>query len=129
MTERTEIVDVCIRRESDKMFLVVTNRRFGGFTFPGGRVEPGEHPKHAAIRELKEETGLDPFGMVHVGTLERTWRGKPFRVFMYVSGLGEQEPRQVESGSVPYWVERDALFNPPCCVPASYGWLLGMMDW
>jgi len=36
---------------------------------PGGRVEPGEEPMEAAIRELAEETGL------RVSTVELFWSG------------------------------------------------------
>lgn len=31
----------------------------GNWGFPGGAIELGETPENAAIRELKEETGLD----------------------------------------------------------------------
>jgi 8-oxo-dGTP pyrophosphatase MutT (NUDIX family) len=39
-------------------FLVVWNRRFGGWTLPGGKQEPGENSLVTATRELDEETGL-----------------------------------------------------------------------
>jgi 8-oxo-dGTP pyrophosphatase MutT (NUDIX family) len=32
----------------------------GQVSFPGGRIEPGETPEQAALREAAEEVGLDP---------------------------------------------------------------------
>ena len=40
------------------LFLTVTNRRWGGYSCPGGAMEEGETARAAARRELAEETGL-----------------------------------------------------------------------
>ena len=129
MTERVQIVDICIRHPDDGRFLVVTNKRYGGFTTPGGKVDEGEVPREAAIRELKEETGLDPIDLTYIGCFEFNWREKPLRVYQFLANLGDQEPKEVEEGTTPYWVERDELLVEPCLAPVSYGWLFGKMDW
>jgi len=38
--------------------LLVDHQRFDALMPPGGRVEVGEHPRAAALRELHEETGI-----------------------------------------------------------------------
>jgi len=50
--------------EQDGRLLCVWNRRYEGWSLPGGMVEPGESPRQAQERELREETGL--------ATLEQT---------------------------------------------------------
>jgi mutator protein MutT len=42
----------------------------GEISFPGGRIEPGETPQQAALREAHEEVGLDPGDVELVGTLD-----------------------------------------------------------
>ncbi|MGO9963238.1 MAG: NUDIX hydrolase [Acidimicrobiales bacterium] len=41
----------------------------GEIAFPGGRIEPGEMPLQAALREAEEEVGLSPDGLEVLGEL------------------------------------------------------------
>lgn len=50
---------VCLIHRNDGRYLCVWNKRYGGWSFPGGKVEEGETPAQAAVRELREETSLE----------------------------------------------------------------------
>jgi 8-oxo-dGTP pyrophosphatase MutT (NUDIX family) len=39
-------------------FLMVNNPKRGGWEMPGGKVEEGEDPKDASVREFREEAGV-----------------------------------------------------------------------
>lgn len=55
---------VAIVRQHD-VLLIQRNRppSEGLWTLPGGRLEPGETAEVCAVREVKEELGLDVFGL------------------------------------------------------------------
>ncbi|MEO0607416.1 MAG: NUDIX hydrolase [Pseudomonadota bacterium] len=50
---------VCIRGEDVLLIRRGTPPKQGEWSIPGGRVEPGEPVRRAALRELKEETDID----------------------------------------------------------------------
>lgn len=57
----------------DRLILEVRSQALrhqpGEICLPGGRMEPGESPMHAALRETREELGIDPQGIQMVGSL------------------------------------------------------------
>lgn len=141
MTERMGLVDIAVIKgdETDYenvQFLVVTNRKYGGFTTAGGKIDPGEDHLSAAIRELEEETGLQITDdlLSYVGCFKHTWRGIPVYChgyYCHIEDLKGQEPKQVEEGTTPFWVGRDQLLDPEagCIAQSYYGWLMGKMGW
>lgn len=52
----------------------------GQVSFPGGRMEPGETPEAAAVREAAEEVGLDPRLPELIGRLPEHLTGTGYRV-------------------------------------------------
>ena len=50
---------VCLRGDSVLLIRRGTPPREGEWSLPGGRIEPGERAMDAALRELREETGVE----------------------------------------------------------------------
>lgn len=55
---RTPRVRIVVRNENDELLLLKNWISAGEWSLPGGGVNRGEDPPHAAARELEEETGI-----------------------------------------------------------------------
>ena len=56
-------------KETGKILVQERIKYWTGVTFPGGHVEPGESFVDSAVREIKEETGLDIFNLTSCGVI------------------------------------------------------------
>jgi 8-oxo-dGTP diphosphatase len=56
-----ECAGAVVRDETGRLLLVRRGHEpgLGAWSLPGGRIEPGESAAEAAVREVREETGLD----------------------------------------------------------------------
>lgn len=109
--DNPKIVTGAIPRQDGKVVLLrrgVEPRR-GTWTFPGGYMEMGETTEEAAIRETREETGLEvrltsllnvysrpQVGVVVIVYLARVLRGEP------LLGRETQEIKAFDPGDIPW---------------------------
>ncbi len=61
-----------LKRGNEYLLLLKAKDKFGGgfWNAPGGKIEPGESAEAAAIREVREETGLTISSLKKAGYLE-----------------------------------------------------------
>jgi 8-oxo-dGTP diphosphatase len=81
----------------------------GKINGPGGRIEPGEAPMAAAIREVEEEVCVTPRGVEARGELSFQFvDGYALHVHVFVASDCDGEPRETDE-ACPYWTPVDRI--------------------
>ena len=107
-----ELTNMCMLRRTDGKVLVQNRRdpNWGGLTFPGGHVEPGESLVDSVIREMQEETGLTVKRPRLIGT--KSWMQKDgsgrYLVLLYTAAEYEGELHSSEEGDIA-WMTIDEM--------------------
>jgi 8-oxo-dGTP diphosphatase len=124
---RRDAVSVVVCRD-DAVLLIRRGRApsAGRWAPPGGRVEPGETARDAAVRELREETGLaaEIIGDVGIREVEsRDGDGTPtlFAIAVFVAVAGPKEPIPGDDAAEARFVPRDGA--------AGLDLVKGLMPW
>jgi 8-oxo-dGTP pyrophosphatase MutT (NUDIX family) len=124
---------VFIRR--DGKILLIYRKKDGRVydAVPGGKIDPGESPAQAAVREVREETGLTVTLHGPVLTLQNQDRTEYYFDAREVKGeavLGGDEAKRNSAANryVLMWIELGALSRRPIFPPALREWMAGR-DW
>ena len=115
-----EVVAAIIRRGNE---IFATQRGYGEFKdwweFPGGKIEPGESPQQALVREIREE--LD--ATIEVGELLQTveWDYPTFHLTMHCFWCKLTcEALHLNEHEAASWLDREHLRSVKW-LPADYG--------
>lgn len=87
---------------------------WGGITFPGGKVQAGESIYESAVREAKEETGLDisflePCGIVHWASKS----GERYLEFLFRTKCYDGELCAPTHEGRCFWISRKEIMASP----------------
>jgi len=113
--EKATAVAVVVLGKDGSILVTARHNDFSNFGLPGGKIEPGETAKNAAIRECFEETGIRISGLKAVYAARATTH---FCVTYFAHYCPElMGPSRLKAGHkecTPLWINAASLFLESC---------------
>ena len=109
-------VGTFIFNKDGELLLLKSHKWPGRYVVPGGHVELGETIEEAAIREAKEETGLDIYDLMFINFQEfiydpSFWKKRHFIFFDYMCRTDSLEVKLNDEAQEHVWVKLDAALH------------------
>ena len=114
VAEMTTMIMV-YNKETDEVLVIDRLKKYPGLSFPGGHVEPGESFYEGAIREVKEETGLDVKDLEACGMIDwcKSDGSGRYLEFLYKTSVFSGELSEgTDEGNI-FWIPKSELYNRP----------------
>jgi len=96
---------------------LIQNRKlkYPGWSFPGGHVERGESIYDCAVREVKEETGLEVSGLKYCGVVHWVNRDNDDRYLCFMYKTTEYSGELIASSEEgdQFWLGLDEMLGTP----------------
>lgn len=104
-----EVVAAVIRHQDR---ILATQRGYGdfkdGWEFPGGKIEPGETPEEALVREIREELTMTVRPETHLVTVEAEYPAFHLTMHCFLAVPVSGEVRLLEHEAA-RWLTKDEL--------------------
>ena len=96
-----ELLAGCVILEKDKI-LLVKEKKDWYWKIPSGKIDSGESPEQTAIRETKEETGLDVILTRKSGEYPFDFKDRSFLMHAYFAEIvgGKLAPRDTQGETI-----------------------------
>lgn len=107
VTPKVDLRSVVFNNEGE--FLMVKEKVDGLWTLPGGFCDVGYTPSQIAVKETKEEAGIDVKAVKLIGVLDKSKHGHPksiyylYTIFMLCEKIGGLEEPGMETLDVGYF--------------------------
>ncbi len=126
---RIEAAGGIITNEHREWLLI---KRIGVWDLPKGKVDPGETIENAAVREVREETGIESVSIIkalspsyHIYPIDDEWVFKQTHWFLMLGSKGRLRPQKEERISEAVWMNERSVKR---IVPIMYPSLLHVLE-
>lgn len=107
----------CAIINDKKELLLLFHKKHKHYQFPGGKVEPGEDIMQTAIRECKEEIGVDVEIIKQLYVQELHHAGKDLISYKFLAHIKDGKEPVIQEDEIfenLFWMPIDSYMNYPC---------------